>query len=240
MASGAGSGGAEDRESDGSHAVASEGLYCVVATSRHRNLTCVDTSLPADLKLHAHSRAQSQGVAVIVTRRPIEQVTTLSTHGPRVHVLGVRIHCEASGLGRTLLQVLVLVHVQSIPGERGLARAVDAGFHRLCAGGLSKLKGNVQRVPMPRCSSARCDFAHITSGGQVVTIGSTMQQIRVVRSPGVPLIDGQSFACEWMEDCQMNRWLLKARLAEAITAYGPESHWIDRRTVERSEQLASA
>ena len=67
-----------------------------------------------------------------------------------------------------------------------------------------------------------------------------MQQIRVVRSPGVPLIDGQSFACEWMEDCQMNRWLLKARLAEAITAYGPESHWIDRRTVERSEQLASA
>lgn len=68
----------------------------------------------------------------------------------------------------------------------------------------------------------------------------TMQQIRIARRPGVPLIDGQRFGSDWMEACQMNRWLLRNRLAEALAAHGPDSHWIETRTLKRTAQLLAA
>lgn len=34
----------------------------------------------------------------------------------------------------------------------------------------------------------------------------------------------------------MNRWFLKARLAEALATYGPDSHWLETRPLQRAEQ----
>ena len=67
-----------------------------------------------------------------------------------------------------------------------------------------------------------------------------MQQIRIARNPDGPVLDGRDFACEWMEDCQMNRWLLKARLADAVAAYGAASHRLETRPMERAEQPVAA
>lgn len=67
-----------------------------------------------------------------------------------------------------------------------------------------------------------------------------MQQIRIARNPEGPAFNGRDFACEWMEDCQMNRWLLKARLADSALACGATSHRLETRPMERSEQPVAA
>lgn len=61
-----------------------------------------------------------------------------------------------------------------------------------------------------------------------------MQQIRISRAAALPAPDGQRFDCQWMEACQMNRWFLKARLAEALAIHGQGSHWIETRPLERA------
>lgn len=67
-----------------------------------------------------------------------------------------------------------------------------------------------------------------------------MQQIRISRSSNVVDVGGHRFTCEWMEACQMNRWFLKARLEEALSVHGLNSHWIETREKERSDLLAAA
>lgn len=67
-----------------------------------------------------------------------------------------------------------------------------------------------------------------------------MQQIRIARDPDGPVFNGRDFTCELMEDCQMNRWLLKTRLAEAALACGVASHRLETRPMERSEQPVAA
>lgn len=67
-----------------------------------------------------------------------------------------------------------------------------------------------------------------------------MQQIRIAQDPDRPALNGRDFSCEWMEDCQMNRWLLKARLADAVAAYGAASHGLETRRMERAEQPVAA
>lgn len=67
-----------------------------------------------------------------------------------------------------------------------------------------------------------------------------MQQIRIAQNPDGPTVNGRDFSCEWMEDCQMNRWLLKARLADAALAYGAASYRLETRPMERSEQSVAA
>ncbi len=86
----------------------------------------------------------------------------------------------------------------------------------------------------------RYDFKHIRILEHLITLGHTMQQIRISRRRDVPDVDGRSFSCEWMEACQMNRWFLKTRLAEALAAHGPESHWIESRPKAGVEQFAVA
>nr|WP_145545801.1 hypothetical protein [Variovorax boronicumulans] len=61
-----------------------------------------------------------------------------------------------------------------------------------------------------------------------------MQQIRITRSAEVSAAEGRRFDCQWMEACQMNRWLLKARLAEALALHGPDSHRIETRPLQRT------
>lgn len=62
-----------------------------------------------------------------------------------------------------------------------------------------------------------------------------MQQIRISRSADLASTDGRRFDCQWMEACQMNQWLLKARLAEALALHGPDSHWIETRPLQRTQ-----
>lgn len=38
----------------------------------------------------------------------------------------------------------------------------------------------------------------------------------------------------------MNQWFLKSRLAEALAVHGPGSHWLEKRAMERSQQVATA
>ena len=59
-----------------------------------------------------------------------------------------------------------------------------------------------------------------------------MQQIRISRAADLATTDGRRFDCQWMEACQMNRWFLKARLAEALALHGPQSHWIETRPMQ--------
>lgn len=61
-----------------------------------------------------------------------------------------------------------------------------------------------------------------------------MQQIRITSKTGPVHPKGPRFVCEWMEASQMNRWFLRSRLAEAIAACGPESHWIETRPTVRA------
>ncbi|KQP14523.1 hypothetical protein [Pseudorhodoferax sp. Leaf265] len=66
----------------------------------------------------------------------------------------------------------------------------------------------------------------------------TMQQIRI--SSGESFISGKRrFDCEWMEGSQMNRWLLRARLAEALAEHGPHSHWLETRLKSEAAQAIS-
>jgi hypothetical protein len=62
-----------------------------------------------------------------------------------------------------------------------------------------------------------------------------MQQIRISCPAELPSPDGRRFDCQWMEASQMNRWFLKARLAEALAAHGPDSHWIETRPLNRAD-----
>lgn len=54
-----------------------------------------------------------------------------------------------------------------------------------------------------------------------------MQRIRIASVSNLPQGHGQRFASEWMESCQMNRWLLKNRLHEALAVHGPQTHWLE-------------
>lgn len=65
-----------------------------------------------------------------------------------------------------------------------------------------------------------------------------MKQIRIASQAALDTPPSPRFACEWMEASLMNRWLLKARLAEALAAHGAESHWIETRDHQRSEAKA--
>lgn len=56
-----------------------------------------------------------------------------------------------------------------------------------------------------------------------------MQQIRIASVCDLPQGHGQRFVSEWMESCEMNRWLLKTRLHEALAVYGPQTHWVETR-----------
>lgn len=67
-----------------------------------------------------------------------------------------------------------------------------------------------------------------------------MKQIRIASVEAVSEIEGQRFVCEWMEGSLMNRWFLKARLAEALSVHGAESHWLETRAMERSQLLTTA
>ncbi|MGC3987540.1 MAG: hypothetical protein QM777_24020 [Pseudorhodoferax sp.] len=62
-----------------------------------------------------------------------------------------------------------------------------------------------------------------------------MQQIRISRAARLAPTDGRRFDCQWMEACQMNRWFLKARLAEALALHGPDSHWLETRPLPRGQ-----
>ncbi len=67
-----------------------------------------------------------------------------------------------------------------------------------------------------------------------------MQQIRIAGVDGLSHGEGRRFVCEWMEGCSMNQWFLKSRLAEALAVHGPGSHWMEKRAMERSQQVATA
>lgn len=43
-----------------------------------------------------------------------------------------------------------------------------------------------------------------------------------------------------MEGSMMNRWFLKARLAEALAAHGLDTHWIETRDKPRVEDVVPA
>lgn len=66
-----------------------------------------------------------------------------------------------------------------------------------------------------------------------------MKQIRIVQvEPANPV--GRRFACEWMEASLNNRWFLKARLAEALQAHGPDTHQIELREKREGEATMHA
>lgn len=54
-----------------------------------------------------------------------------------------------------------------------------------------------------------------------------MPQIRIASVSNLPQGHGRRFVSEWMESCQMNRWLLKNRLHEALAVHGPQTHWVE-------------
>lgn len=66
-----------------------------------------------------------------------------------------------------------------------------------------------------------------------------MQQIRISCAAGSVQDNCRRFDCEWMEGSQMNRWLLRARLAEALAAHGPHSHWLETRLKSEAAQAFS-
>lgn len=66
-----------------------------------------------------------------------------------------------------------------------------------------------------------------------------MQQVRISTSLP-PQSPTERFTCEWMEGSMMNRWLLKARLAEALVAHGERTHWIETRDKPSVERVAMA
>jgi hypothetical protein len=66
-----------------------------------------------------------------------------------------------------------------------------------------------------------------------------MKQVRIATSLTAQL-PTERFTCEWMEGSMMNRWLLKSRLAEALAAHGPDTHWIETRDKPRVEEAALA
>lgn len=55
-----------------------------------------------------------------------------------------------------------------------------------------------------------------------------MKQVRIASSLSSLPIE-QRFTCEWMEASTMNRWFLKARLADAVCMHGERTHWIETR-----------
>lgn len=63
-----------------------------------------------------------------------------------------------------------------------------------------------------------------------------MQQIRISSNTPAPSASAGRFDCEWMEACTMNQWFLKARLAEALAALGPDSHRLESREKPRGEE----
>lgn len=67
----------------------------------------------------------------------------------------------------------------------------------------------------------------------------TMQQIRISCSDHSVQTGMRRFDCEWMEGSQMNRWLLRARLAEALQTHGPHSHWLETRLKSEAAQAIS-
>jgi hypothetical protein len=66
-----------------------------------------------------------------------------------------------------------------------------------------------------------------------------MQQVRIATSLSSQK-PTERYSCEWMEGSMMNRWLLKARLAEALAAHGQDTHWMETRDKPRVEVLALA
>ncbi|GHC85031.1 hypothetical protein GCM10007320_29690 [Pseudorhodoferax aquiterrae] len=66
-----------------------------------------------------------------------------------------------------------------------------------------------------------------------------MKQVRIATSLSAQL-PTERFTCEWMEGSMMNRWLLKARLSEALAAHGEDTHWIETRDKPRVEEAALA
>lgn len=67
-----------------------------------------------------------------------------------------------------------------------------------------------------------------------------MKQIRIASLGGFTNREGQRFVCEWMEASLMNRWFLKSRLAEALAAHGPNSHWVETRDKQEIREPAVA
>jgi hypothetical protein len=63
-----------------------------------------------------------------------------------------------------------------------------------------------------------------------------MQQIRISCDGQAVRADSRRFDCGWMEGSQMNRWLLRARLAEALATHGPHSHWLETRLKSEAAQ----
>jgi hypothetical protein len=63
-----------------------------------------------------------------------------------------------------------------------------------------------------------------------------MQQIRISCDDHSVHVGKRRFDCEWMEGSQMNRWLLRARLAEALAAHGPHSHRLETRLKSEAAQ----
>jgi hypothetical protein len=63
-----------------------------------------------------------------------------------------------------------------------------------------------------------------------------MKQIRISSHVERPPSKGQQFVCEWMEASLMNRWLLKIRLSEALSAHGEGSHWVETRDKEQTRE----
>ncbi|GHD04356.1 hypothetical protein GCM10007320_65150 [Pseudorhodoferax aquiterrae] len=66
-----------------------------------------------------------------------------------------------------------------------------------------------------------------------------MKQVRIATSLPTQL-PTERFSCEWMEGSMMNRWFLKARLAEALAAHGLDTHWIETRDKPRVEDVVPA
>lgn len=67
----------------------------------------------------------------------------------------------------------------------------------------------------------------------------SLQQIRIACDAPSVRSNGRRFDCEWMEGSQMNRWLLRARLAEALAEHGPHSHWLEARLKSEAAQAVS-
>lgn len=66
-----------------------------------------------------------------------------------------------------------------------------------------------------------------------------MKQVRIASSLAAQQ-PTERFTCEWMEASMMNRWLLRARLADALAAHGDQTHWIETRDKPVLQQIAAA
>ncbi|GHC91493.1 hypothetical protein GCM10007320_40550 [Pseudorhodoferax aquiterrae] len=67
-----------------------------------------------------------------------------------------------------------------------------------------------------------------------------VQQIRISCDANSLHVGQRRFDCEWMEGSQMNRWLLRERLAQALAAHGPHSHWLETRLKSEAARAISA